>query len=72
MRSELVFDAARHVSTRYLLMRAAAQAIRKLQRRNTRIADTANEVLARMGRANVLVAQACSSGDHVIPLRRAA
>jgi hypothetical protein len=72
MRSELVFDAVRHVSNRYLLTRAAAKAIRKLHRRNTRIADTANEVFARISRANVLLAQTGNSGDPVIPLRRAA
>jgi hypothetical protein len=72
MRSKLVFDAVRHVSNRYLLMCAAAKAIRKLHRRNTRIADTANEVFARISRTNVLVAQTGNSGDLVIPSRRAA
>jgi len=54
MRSELVFGATRHLCNRYLLVRVAAQAIRKFHRPNTRIADTTNEVLERFGRANPL------------------
>jgi hypothetical protein len=71
MRSELVFDAVVHVSNRYLLVRAAAKAIRKLHRHNTRIPDTANEVFSRFGSANPLVAQTRNSGDPFIQLRRA-
>lgn len=52
MRSELVFCAKRHVRNRYLLVRAAAQAIRKAHRPHTRIADTTNEVLEWFGRGN--------------------
>jgi hypothetical protein len=72
MRSELVFDAVQHIPNRYLLTRAAAKAIRKLHRPNTRVADSVNEVFARIGLANVLVAQTCNSADPVIPSRRAA
>ena len=54
MRSELVFDATRYVSNRYLLTRAAAKAIRKCHRPNTRIADTANEIFKWFGRADPL------------------
>jgi hypothetical protein len=57
MRSELIFNAERYVPNRYLLMRAAANAIRKLHRPDTRIADTVNDVFARFGRDNLLVAQ---------------
>ena len=72
MRSELIFDAARHVSNRYLLIRAAANAIRKLHRPDTRITDTANEVFARFGRDNPLIAQGDNASDAVIRSRRAA
>jgi hypothetical protein len=72
MRSELVFDAIQHVSNRYLLMRAAARAIRKLHRRNTRIADTANDVFVRFGRANPLIARRDNADDAVIQSCRVA
>jgi hypothetical protein len=71
MRSELVFDAVGHFPNRYLLMRAAAKAIRKLHRRNTRIAETANEVFARFGSANPSVVPMGNSGDPSIQSRRA-
>lgn len=54
MRSDLVFGATTHLNNRYLLVRAAAQAVRKFHRPNTRIADTTNEVLEWFGRANPL------------------
>ena len=52
MRSELVFDAVRVVPNRFLLTRAASKATRKLHRRNTRMQDTVNEVLAYLSRRN--------------------
>ena len=55
MRSELVFAAMTYVSNRFLLTRVAAKAIRRFHRPNTRIQDTANEVLERFIRANPLV-----------------
>jgi hypothetical protein len=45
MRSELVFKALAHESNRYQLVRLVAKGIRKLHRPNTRVQDTANEVL---------------------------
>jgi hypothetical protein len=47
MRSDLVFGALSHVSNRYQLCQLASKATRKLHRPNTRVQDTANEVLAR-------------------------
>jgi hypothetical protein len=49
MRSELVFGATQHVANRYLLVRLAAKAVRAFHRPNTRIAETANDVLVRFG-----------------------
>jgi hypothetical protein len=49
MRSELVFDAMANVSNRFLLTMLAAKATRKLHRPSTRIQETANEVLVRLG-----------------------
>jgi hypothetical protein len=72
MRSELVFRASRHVSGRYLLVRAAAQAIREFHRPHTRIADTTNEVLACFGRANPLATPANTVKTRTARMRRAA
>jgi len=52
MRSELVFQAVKHLENRYQLARLASKATRMLHRPNTRVADTTNEVLARLGEAN--------------------
>lgn len=45
MRSELVTGALKYVSNRYLLTRLAAKAIRGFHKPNTRVEETANEVL---------------------------
>jgi hypothetical protein len=60
MRSELVFGAMTYVSNRFLLSRVAAQATRKLHRPNTRIQDTANEVLERFRHTNPLAVVSCT------------
>jgi hypothetical protein len=52
MRSALVFDAMTYVSNRFLLAMLAAKATRKLHRPNTRVQETANEVLVRFSRTN--------------------
>jgi hypothetical protein len=49
MRSELIFEALVHESNRYLLCRLVAKGTRKLHRPNTRVEDTANEMLQRFG-----------------------
>ena len=72
MRSELVFGATTHLSNRYLLVRAAAQAIRKFHRPNTRIADTANEVLEWFGHASPLAPRAGDVRVLATRMRRAA
>jgi len=72
MRSELVFCATRHLNNRYLLVRAAAQAIRKFHRPNTRIADTANEVLEWFGHENPLAMQTNHVRSPAARMRRAA
>jgi len=50
MRSELVFASMDRVQNRYFLTKLAAKAARKLHRPNTRIADTINDALRRLGR----------------------
>ena len=59
MRSELVFGVMTHVSNRFLLARVAATAARKLHRPNTRIQDTANEVVGRFRHVNPLPVVSC-------------
>ncbi len=49
MRSNLIFDALRTVQNRYMLCQIAAKATRKFHRPNTRIQETMNEVLTRVG-----------------------
>jgi hypothetical protein len=52
MRSDLVFGALSHVSNRYQLCQLASKATRKLHKPNTRLQDTANEVLVRFHTTN--------------------
>jgi hypothetical protein len=72
MRSELVFCANRHVSNRYLLVRAAALAIRKIHRPHTRIADTTNEVLEWFARENPFATRVTTVRTSTVPIQRAA
>jgi hypothetical protein len=71
MRSELVTSAVKQVPNRYLLSRMAAKAIRAFHRPNTRIADTANDVLHRFGTTNPVAIRAESSTLSRPKLRRA-
>lgn len=52
MRSKLVFEAARSVPNRYLLMRLISAATRRFHRPNTRIEETMNDVLVRVRQNN--------------------
>ena len=63
MRSELVFGAMHHVANRYLLVRLAAKAVRAFHRPNTRIEETANEVLQRFSFADPQPELARSNSD---------
>jgi hypothetical protein len=54
MRSELIFGAMTYVSNRFLLTRLASKATRSFHRPNTRIEDTANEVLERFAHVDPL------------------
>jgi hypothetical protein len=56
-RSNLVFDALHTLRNRYMLCQLASKATRRFHRPNTRIQETMNEVLERIGvadRAQVL------------------
>jgi hypothetical protein len=73
MRSDLVFGALSHVSNRYQLCQLASKATRKLHKPNTRLQDTANEVLARFHTTNPGAAgQPASAVDQPVETRRAA
>ncbi|HEV8525176.1 MAG TPA: DNA-directed RNA polymerase subunit omega [Terriglobales bacterium] len=51
MRSDLIYDALRTVQNRYMLCQLASKATRKFHKPNTRIQETMNEVLTRVGQA---------------------
>ena len=67
MRSELIFGAMTHVSNRFLLVRLAAKATRSFHRSNTRVTDTANDVLARFAHANPLAGVRYTSNLQSFP-----
>jgi hypothetical protein len=52
MRSDLVFEALHTLRNRYMLCQLASKATRKFHRPNTRIQETMNEVLERIGVAD--------------------
>lgn len=52
IRSDLVFDALHTLRNRYMLCQLASKATRKFHRPNTRIQETMNEVLERIGVAD--------------------
>lgn len=73
MRSDLVFRALSHVSNRYQLCQLASKATRKLHKPNTRLQDTANEVLARFRTSNPgFLAPVDASASNPVEERRAA
>jgi hypothetical protein len=71
MRSELVTGALEVVPNRYLLARLAATAIRAFHRPNTRVADTANDVLRRFSTTSPIALTPRSSALSRPQLRRA-
>lgn len=52
MRSDLIYDALDTVRNRYLLCQLISKATRKFHKPNTRVQDTMNDVLVRVGNAN--------------------
>jgi hypothetical protein len=73
MRSDLVFGALSHVSNRYQLCMLASKATRKLHKPNTRVQDTANQVLARFHTTNPgSLTSVEAPADQPVETRRAA
>ena len=73
MRSDLIYDALDTVNNRYLLCQLVSKATRKFHKPNTRIQETMNDVLVRVGDAGqaeqVIAVQAEKVAE---PQRRAA
>jgi len=51
MRSDLIYDALDTVTNRYLLCQLVSKATRQFHRPNTRVQETMNDVLVRVGGA---------------------
>lgn len=51
MRSDLIYEALDTVTNRYLLCQLVSKATRKFHKPNTRIQETMNDVLVRVGEA---------------------
>jgi hypothetical protein len=52
MRSDLIYHALDTVRNRYLLCQLISKATRKFHKPNTRVQETMNEVLVRVGKAD--------------------
>ena len=72
MRSDLIFGALTHVTNRYKLCQLASKATRKLNKPNTRLQDTTNEVLDRFKDTIPMNISAEAEEILLTPERRAA
>lgn len=52
MRSDLIYNSLKPVNNRYMLCQLVSKATRKFHKPNTRIQDTMNDVLVRVGKAD--------------------
>lgn len=74
MRSDLIYHALDTVRNRYLLCQTISKATRKFHKPNTRVQETMNEVLVRVGKAQEAesVIEIKSAEKVAEPQRRAA
>lgn len=72
MRSDLIFGALAHVRNRYELCQLASKATRKLHKPNTRLQDTANEVLVHFRYNNPMQTESAIQEAAPVQQRRAA
>ena len=73
MRSDLIYNALDTVRNRYLLCQLISKATRKFHKPNTRVQETMNEVLVRVGQADTTEVIELRSAEKVAePQRRAA
>lgn len=70
MRSDLVFGALKHAPNRFLLTKLAAKAIRELHRPNTRISETANDVLERFSHTQPMADETHTSRPSAVRIDR--
>lgn len=72
MRSDLIYDSLKPVNNRYMLCQLVSKATRKFHKPNTRIQETMNDVLVRVGKAEEPDAVISVPGQVAEPQRRAA
>jgi hypothetical protein len=75
MRSDLIYDALDTVRNRYLLCQLISKATRKFHKPNTRVQETMNDVLVRVGKAaepNAVIEMKHQPVAQPQPQRRAA
>lgn len=72
MRSDLIYEALDTVNNRYLLCQLVSKATRKFHKPNTRIQETMNDVLVRVGDAQAQEVISPSTERVAEPQRRAA
>lgn len=73
MRSDLIYDALDTVTNRYLLCQLVSKATRQFHKPNTRVQETMNDVLVRVGGAEQAEEViAVPTGTVAEPERRAA
>lgn len=74
MRSDLIYDALKPVTNRYLLCQLVSKATRKFHKPTTRVQDTMNDILLRVGGADEpeAVIDVPAENEVAQPRRRAA
>jgi len=72
MRSDLIYDALDTVNNRYLLCQLVSKATRKFHKPNTRVQETMNDVLVRVGAEQPEKVLAAPANVVAEPQRRAA
>jgi len=74
MRSDLIYDALKPVTNRYLLCQLVSKATRKFHKPTTRVQDTMNDILLRVGGADEpeAVIDLPAENEVAQPRRRAA
>jgi hypothetical protein len=72
MRSDLIYDALDTVRNRYLLCQLISKATRKFHKPNTRVQETMNDVLVRVGKAQADAVIETTAVQIAEPQRRAA
>jgi hypothetical protein len=72
MRSDLIYDSLKPVTNRYMLCQLVSKATRKFHKPNTRIQETMNDVLVRVGKAEETEAVLSIPETVAEPQRRAA